>query len=246
MPRSLTPVQRVAFNRATRLLATDPRYQKGVFLKPSYVMAHCQIESNWDPSVRSTDGLGSIGLMQVLPVVAQSVGVMGSQLDPAVSVETGMRVIAQNHAYLKHRLGRAPSLRQLVMAYNEGAGAVANGREDPHYWDAWMSAQQEWACVDDPPAAAAEPPGVALRSAPAPEDQEQQASTSSEVSHTDGAKVPSEATAPEDGAAEQLNAEEVASETAAPPAGASVPESRGISDQPVFSPGDPGFQGEQP
>src|SRR5215469_7693798 len=39
--------------------------------EPSYVFASCRIESGWRPSVASSDGRGSVGLMQVLPSTVQ-------------------------------------------------------------------------------------------------------------------------------------------------------------------------------
>jgi soluble lytic murein transglycosylase-like protein len=63
-------------------------------LKPSYVMAHCEIESSWRPDVLSSDGFGSRGLVQVLPETAREMGVSGSQAVPANSILAGMRLDA--------------------------------------------------------------------------------------------------------------------------------------------------------
>lgn len=228
MPRALTPVQQTALTTAQRLIATDPRYNKGAWIKPSYVMAHCEIESEWSPSVHSSDGLGSIGLMQVQPAVAESTGVRGSQASPAVSVETGMRVIAMDRAFLSKRLGKVPSQRQLVMAYNEGAGAVAEGRDDPHYYDAWAKAQSTWAFVDALPAPAAEP------APPAPSEP---VAAPPPATGTAAPPAGGSATAQE-GASEDWQ-EDAKALAGHPPA---VPTTVGVADQPVLSPGDPGYE----
>jgi soluble lytic murein transglycosylase-like protein len=58
-------------------------------------LAHgvASVESGYR-NVRSSDGL-SMGIMQVRPSTARGVGVHGSQMVPANSIEAGMRYLAQ-------------------------------------------------------------------------------------------------------------------------------------------------------
>jgi soluble lytic murein transglycosylase-like protein len=126
----------------------DPRVLGASFgLKPSYVMAHIEVECSWRPR-ESTDGLGSYGPMQVLPATARLMGVPGDQRDDANSILAGMRWLSACHGILKHWYGHEPPYRDVCMAYNEGPGNVEKGRTVENYYRAWLHAQAKWAGVD--------------------------------------------------------------------------------------------------
>lgn len=61
---------------------------------PLLVKAIIAQESGFNPTVPGYDGK-SVGLMQVTPATAQSVGITGSQLDPANSIEAGCRYLRE-------------------------------------------------------------------------------------------------------------------------------------------------------
>lgn len=143
----MTPVQAEALALIRADLA-DARVKGAGWLKPSHVMAHCEIESSWRPGADSADGLGSIGLMQVLPATARLVGVAGDQAEPANSILAGMRWLSLCHAALRHWFGEEPPPGSVVAAYNEGPGNVEKGNPDDEYVSAWRAAQAKWAFVD--------------------------------------------------------------------------------------------------
>ena len=121
------------------------------WLPPSYVMAHVRIESGWDPGIQSSDGLGSVGLMQLLPATAGQMGFdPAGQGDPAQSLAAGIAYLA----WLRRELMRAWGFQETILyrpicvAYNEGPGNVLRGRRDERYWLKWAAAQQGYAFVD--------------------------------------------------------------------------------------------------
>lgn len=151
----MTPLQQQCLSIIRVQIADDFRYEGG-WLKPSYVMAHIEIESTWNPTVKAADyaTTGSIGLMQVTRATAIAVG-MGpghDQTTPANSIIAGMRDIAINHHALAQHYGAdSPNAAYdpcCVAAYNEGIGNVFHGYQDEAYVDKWRTAQQNWAFVD--------------------------------------------------------------------------------------------------
>jgi|HubBroStandDraft_4_1064222.scaffolds.fasta_scaffold31230_2 hypothetical protein len=119
-----------------------------VLYKPSGIMAHIEIESDWNPNIGDDtgDGANSAGLMQLIPETARSVGVTGSQLIPPNSILSGMRYLDMCRKILGH-YGKA-DLPHVVASYNEGPGNALKNLMDPHYWNAWSVAQKKWAYVD--------------------------------------------------------------------------------------------------
>lgn len=158
----MTPLQADCLAYIQFLLAGELKALSTLY-KPSAVMAHIQIESNWEPEVGDhVDSFGSAGLMQVLPSTATQMGVTGSMLEPANSILAGMRYLENCHVILAHyrqKAGGALTIQDVVAAYNEGPGNVMNGRADPRYVIFWERARIEWTYVDalpmDPKAVAA-------------------------------------------------------------------------------------------
>ena len=150
MPPLLTPLQQ----ECLQLIKTDmndPRVRGQGWLRPSFVFAHIQIESDWDPDVLAADfeTTGSVGLMQVTRQTAKAVGVPGDQKVPANSILAGMRYLAACMATLRHWLGgKQPPYRLVCIAFNEGPGNVEKGRPDTPYYTTWLAAQKKWAWVD--------------------------------------------------------------------------------------------------
>ena len=181
----MTPLQAECLAYIQFLLAGE-LYDLGTLYNSSGVMAHIQIESNWEPEVGDhVDSFGSAGLMQVLPSTATQMGVHGSMLDPASSIRAGMLYLDNCRKILGHyrtKAGGVLTAQDVVAAYNEGPGNVMRGRQDMHYVDAWEAAQRQWAYVDalpmDPKAVEAlfnwnqsknTPPAETHQDAPVPE-----------------------------------------------------------------------------
>ena len=85
---------------------------------PHLVHAVIAAESGYNPTAVSPKG--AIGLMQVMPETAADYGVDTADelFEPRTNVETGTR-------HLKRLLKKYKNIRQAIMAYNAGEGALA-------------------------------------------------------------------------------------------------------------------------
>jgi len=85
-------------------------------IDPWLLASVIDVESRWRAGAVSTKG--ALGLMQVMPSTARSVGVPGEMLlVPTANVEAGARQLRVLH----RQFG---DLRQVLAAYNAGSGAV--------------------------------------------------------------------------------------------------------------------------
>ena len=136
------------------------------WLPVSYVMAHIEIESGFDPNIKASDfaTTGSVGLMQVasptvgdvskawpnLPGVMYDSNQKMVQTDPYTSICTGMLYLHTCKEYLLPIFYAPLSYRHIAMAYNEGPGNAGRGIADDAYYYKWLSAQQRFAFLDVP------------------------------------------------------------------------------------------------
>ena len=135
------------------------------WLPVSYVMAHAQIESGFEPAVLAGDyaSTGSVGLMQVTKATAEEVyraypqAFMQApmkaldQAEPLTSLTTGMLYLRTCYNYLLPIFHSPLAYRHVCMAYNEGPGNAGKGVTDLSYYYKWYSAQQGFAYLDSEP-----------------------------------------------------------------------------------------------
>lgn len=97
----------------------DWRPLNGWAVDKALILAIARQESGFNPRAKSP--AGALGLMQLMPATARTLGVRGKLTDPAVSLEYGQR-------YVKRLLeddGIRGNLLFLVASYNSGPGNVA-------------------------------------------------------------------------------------------------------------------------
>lgn len=97
----------------------DWRPLNGWSVDKALILAIARQESGFNPRAKSP--AGALGLMQLMPATARTLGVRGKLTDPAVSLEYGQR-------YVKRLLdddGIRGNLLFLVASYNSGPGNVA-------------------------------------------------------------------------------------------------------------------------
>lgn len=91
-------------------------------IDPAVLEAVARVESGFRPDARSA--AGALGLMQIMPGTAQTLGI--DPMDPAQAVDGAARILAGD-------LAEFGSLDEALAAYNAGAGAVQKYGGIPPY-----------------------------------------------------------------------------------------------------------------
>jgi len=100
------------------LLALLAGLKHGV--NPVLVKSIAYHETGWNPSL--VGGAGELGIMQVLPDTAASVGYNG----PDAGLQDAWTGMDVGTAYLAHQLAKYPDTAQAVSAYNAGRPITGN------------------------------------------------------------------------------------------------------------------------
>lgn len=115
-------------------------------LVASLVMAEIEVESGFNERAFLMDrNGGSYGLMQLDYQTALDRGFQGTPdglYDPETNVEFGCKQLVWIQQYLQER--ELSSEVNMIAAYNEGVGAVVEGRADPQYVAKVLKAKAKW------------------------------------------------------------------------------------------------------
>src|SRR6266576_5411962 len=119
----LNPAQTSVLGLIRKIFVQFPHL---AYVDEVWVAAHVRVESGFNAA--AVGDHGSLGLMQVLPSTARDMGEAGSQLDPEISLRTGIKyldfctrdIIRVWNAKYGHV--NSVSRSALVEAYNEGQG----------------------------------------------------------------------------------------------------------------------------
>ncbi len=131
----LSSSQRTYLGMTMQALAAHPRW---AYLDPAIVLAIMDIESGYQPLVVNATGRQD-GLMQVIPPTAAAMASLygipaGPQTDPMTSILSGTGYLDDSaRSIIRFRNTLSLSAWDLMTAYNEGFGAVEQGRLDPAY-----------------------------------------------------------------------------------------------------------------
>jgi hypothetical protein len=131
----LSSSQRTYLGMVMQVLATHPKWS---YLDPAWIMAIMDIESGYQPLVTNATGRQD-GLMQVIPPTASAMASLygipsGPETDPMISILSGTAYLDDSaRSIIKFRNAVSLPLWDLAVAYNEGFGAMEQGRLDPAY-----------------------------------------------------------------------------------------------------------------
>jgi soluble lytic murein transglycosylase-like protein len=132
----LSSAQRTYLGMILQTLAARPKWQ---YLGPAIPLAIMDIESGNNPNA-GPNGAGRFdGLMQVIPSTAQAMATLYGiqaipQTNPMVSIQSGIAYLDDSaRSIIRFRNTLSLSVWDLMVAYNEGFGAVERGRLDPAY-----------------------------------------------------------------------------------------------------------------
>lgn len=118
---------------------------------PGDIAAIIQIESGFNPTAYRYEAHlneASYGLMQMLESTARDMGLSGppEQLyDPQTSIRLGVKYLVWIRDYLARKLGRQPTMQEILSGYNAGVGNVLKGYIPTQYIAKWQNARANYA-----------------------------------------------------------------------------------------------------
>ncbi len=136
MTVGLSSSQRTYLGMVNQALAAHPRWG---YLDPAIILAIMDIESGNNPLAGPNSAGRFDGLMQVIPPTAAAMAALygvpaAPQTNPMVSILCGTAYLDDSaRSIIKFRNALSLSAWDLMTAYNEGFGAVEQGRLDPAY-----------------------------------------------------------------------------------------------------------------
>ncbi len=100
-------------------------------LNPQYLPQLVQIESKGDPNAFNSGSKAS-GLGQFVPGTWRQYGGGASPFDPAANIDATARLTVDNANTLRKGLGREPTMGELYLAHQQGAGGALALLRDPN------------------------------------------------------------------------------------------------------------------
>lgn len=107
----------------SEILVLIRKYSRKHQMDPKLVQAVLEVESDYDPLARSSQG--AQGLMQIMPETQEDLGLI-APYNPEANIEAGVR-------YLKQMLTTHQSLELALAAYNAGPGMVEHYQGVPPF-----------------------------------------------------------------------------------------------------------------
>lgn len=92
-------------------------------INPNYALRVAHIESRFDPNAVN-GGSQATGLFQFIPSTWRTYGQGQSARDPAANADAAMRFTVANRDFLRTRFGREPTVGELYLAHQQGAGGA--------------------------------------------------------------------------------------------------------------------------
>jgi hypothetical protein len=89
-----------------------------------------EIESSFDPNAKNPNSSAG-GLFQFINTTASDYG-LSNRYDPAQAADAAARLAKNNAAHLRHALGREPTVAELYLAHQQGAGGAAKLLANPN------------------------------------------------------------------------------------------------------------------
>lgn len=123
---AVAPGSRIQAPAEIKSLITRVAQEEGANADDLLVIAG--IESTFNPNAKNPSGAS--GLFQFMPGTAAQYG-LTNPFDPEASTRAAIRLMRDNGAHLRKKLGREPTLGELYLAHQQGAGGASKLLRNP-------------------------------------------------------------------------------------------------------------------